>query len=173
VKARSWHGRVAAALACTLAVASCGAPPRARVAGADDWRGGPERVALAAAEIPDDPSWAAALPSLREVLVIAPSRHMSGSLRAEVLANDAAAPAYPPHPGGAAPAGAMLVEVLRRAPGEPVLAYLAMRKPAAGGSWEHAILSPDRRLVARASTALCARCHAEAPRDGVFGPPLR
>ena len=37
--------------------------------------------------------------------------------------------------------------------------------------WEFLLLEPDGRVKERGQLAACARCHAEATSDSVFGPP--
>ena len=72
--------------------------------------------------------------------------------------------------------GALLVMALEtEASG---LLYYVMRKGAAGsfpegGDWEYAVALPDGRLRSRGALRVCARCHAEAPRQHLFEPPIR
>jgi hypothetical protein len=42
---------------------------------------------------------------------------------------------------------------------------------AEGGDWEFVVLDAAGRLEDRGKLALCARCHAEATADWVFGLP--
>ena len=107
------------------------------------------------------------------------SQHIgNGSTEAEILANDVAA-AYPElGPTRRLPAGSVLLEQLRPAGNGAVSAWFAMvRSPADAGAptagpgrWQFLVVRPDGELLARDPPA-CARCHAEAPLDGVFGPP--
>lgn len=100
---------------------------------------------------------------------------MSGDLEAEVLANDAAK-AYPPlGPQGALPPGAVLVEAHYRAgSAEPVVLFAMAKQPPGfdpeGGDWEYLIIEPGGLVNERGRLPLCARCHAEAPHDHLFGP---
>jgi hypothetical protein len=43
----------------------------------------------------------------------------------------------------------------------------------AGGDWEYLVVAPTGEIEARGRLPGCARCHAEAPAAGVFGPPPR
>ena len=78
-------------------------------------------------------------------------------------------------PSSRLPAGATLAERLF-APGAPApLAYFVMVKrapgfDAAGGDWEYLVVSPAAEIEQRGALPLCARCHAEAPHDHLFGP---
>jgi hypothetical protein len=38
-----------------------------------------------------------------------------------------------------------------------------------GDDWEYLVLDPSAAVVERGKLPLCARCHAEAPRDHLFG----
>jgi hypothetical protein len=121
------------------------------------------------------------LSSLRKAAPRARSQHLSGDLEAEVLANDEAR-AYPPlGPQGALPPGAVLVEAHYRAGNaDPVVLFAMAKQPPGfdpgGGDWEYLIVEPSGLISERGRLPLCARCHAEAPHDHLFGPlrgPLR
>ena len=99
---------------------------------------------------------------------------MNGDLEAEVLAN-AEAKAYPVlGPARSLPPGAILVEPHYR-PGssDPVVLFAMAKQPAGfdpeGGDWEYLIVEPGGTISLRGRITLCARCHAEAPNDHVFG----
>lgn len=98
---------------------------------------------------------------------------MTGELEADVLA--AAAGAYPMlGPESRVPAGATLIERLYEPGGTKPVAYFAMVKrptgfDAAGGDWEYLVLSATGQTEQRGALPLCARCHAEAPHDRLFG----
>jgi hypothetical protein len=38
-----------------------------------------------------------------------------------------------------------------------------------GGDWEYLVLDATGRIEQRGRLALCARCHADAPHDHLFG----
>jgi hypothetical protein len=82
---------------------------------------------------------------------------------------------YPLHgPAGAAAAGATLVERLFPVGGSLPTTYFAMIKQAPGydppgGDWEYLVVAPDGFVEERGKLSLCARCHAEAPHDHLFG----
>jgi hypothetical protein len=40
-----------------------------------------------------------------------------------------------------------------------------------GGDWEYLIVEPSGSIVRRGKIPLCARCHAEAPHNFIFGGP--
>jgi len=103
------------------------------------------------------------------------SEHLSGELEGEVLAGPAGG-TYPVlGPRSALAPGATLVERLFDPHGgaEPA-AYFVMVKRApgydpAGGDWEYLVLGAAGRVEDRGKLPLCARCHAEAPHDRLFG----
>lgn len=65
--------------------------------------------------------------------------------------------------------GTTLVMLHRtRATGKPGPVHV-MRRDEAG--WEYWLLAPDGAIESQGQLPLCARCHAEATADGVFGPP--
>ena len=118
------------------------------------------------------------LPTLRSAAQVDTSAHGPRRYVAEILVNDAAA-AYPSvGPDRKLPHGALVVEALRSAPDLPAEGYLAMRKRAPGfypdgGDWAYSAYGSDGRPLDTGANALCARCHAEAPSDWLFGPPGR
>ncbi len=70
--------------------------------------------------------------------------------------------------------GATIVERLFGAEGADPTAYFVMVKrapgyDAAGGDWEYLVVLPDGSVEARGKLPLCARCHAEAPHNRLFG----
>lgn len=173
-----------------LAVAGCGGkPPQKPVApGSTDWVGatagttpGPNAAASNAPihpAVPPKPRepWApfGALASFRRTVVRGHSQHFAGAHDGEVLANESAA-MYPAlGPSRTLPPGAVLVELDRPRGNDPVIAHLAMTKRAAGfdppgGDWEYVVVDPTGNVEQRGILAACARCHAEAPHDHVFG----
>jgi hypothetical protein len=128
------------------------------------------------ATAPDKPTrWELAdrLSTFRKAAPRARSQHLGGEHDAEVLANDVAT-AYPTlGPLRALPAGSALVEALYAPNQADVAAYFAMVKQAsaAGSSWEYLVVSSSGMVEQRGALTLCARCHAEAPHDHVFGRP--
>ncbi len=101
------------------------------------------------------------------------SEHLGGDLDGEVLASPSSG--YPLRgPAGVAVAGTTLVERLFGAERADPVAYFVMIKQApgydpAGGDWEYLVVTPDGHVEDRGKLPLCARCHAEAPRDRLFG----
>jgi len=104
------------------------------------------------------------------------SQHFTGELEAEVRVNPAAA-GYPELARARSlPAGAALLAP-HFAPGraEPVVLLAMVKRPpgydTADGDWEYLVLTPAGEATHRGRLPLCKRCHAEAPRDHVFGGP--
>jgi hypothetical protein len=103
--------------------------------------------------------------------------HFAGRWQAEVFVSQDAAATYT----GLSHAsrfsvGAVLVkkhsEKDSRAPG-PIFA-MAKRAPGffpPGGDWEYVVTDPEGWIEDRGPLAACARCHAEATGDWVFGLP--
>ena len=91
--------------------------------------------------------------------------------------NSALWAAYPRlTPESVAPEGAIAVEVHQDLSGNPQQLYaMEKRSPGfdpGGGDWEYLVLAPDGSVETRGILAFCARCHAEAPHDHLFGPRL-
>lgn len=173
-----------------LAVAGCaGKPPHKPAApGSTDW----VSATTGPAVLPNAPGsnrqvqpsvrskprerWApfGALASFRRTVVSGRSQHFAGAHDAEVLANGNAV-MYPAlGPSRTLPPGAVLIELDRPRGNDPVIAHLAMTKRApgfdpTGGDWEYLVLDPTGNIEQRGILAACARCHAEAPHDHVFG----
>jgi len=117
---------------------------------------------------------AGAISALRKATPRAVSQHLNGDLEAEVLANEAAK-AYPAlGPARPLPPGSVLVDAHYR-PGSsaPVVYFVMDKRPPGfdpdGGDWEYLIVEPSGAISQRGRLSLCARCHAEAPHDHVFG----
>jgi hypothetical protein len=106
------------------------------------------------------------------------SQHFGGTVERSVRVNAAAA-AYGDagHAQELAP-GSIIVQTHHR-PGEPgTLGSFAMVKLPQGtapreGDWQFLVLDPESKVLARGALEGCARCHAMAPADYLFGPPLR
>lgn len=176
-----WPALLAAAAACSSGSPSPG--PGARTA--DDWLTeppSPTAAASSAAGVPRPPTPPAApwelareLPLLRLAAKRAASEHLGGAVEGEVLANEAAR-AYPAlGPRRTLGPGATLLE-RHFAPGTAgVVTYFAMvKRPPGydpqGGDWEYLVVASDGRIEDRGPLPLCARCHADAPNDHLFGP---
>jgi len=74
------------------------------------------------------------------------------------------------------PAGALVVQKHFVAGDAVAETTFAMKKREPGyapaqGDWEFLVLDQDLRIEARGPMPLCARCHAAAPSDFLFGPP--
>lgn len=169
-------------IAATLAAACSPSPPfpavGAQAAHAPRGELAPSTPApsdVGAAE-PPPPPWnlTAELRRLRPASPRTPSEHLTGQLDGDVLADEGAA-AYPAlGPRRSVDPGATLVERLypRGAPG--VIAYFAMvKRPAgydpSGDDWEYLVVDSTGQIEQRGRLPLCARCHADAPHDHLFG----
>ena len=130
----------------------------------------------AAATEPPPPPWdlAAQLRRVHPASPRTPSEHLTGQLDGEILADDGAA-AYPAlGPLRPIPTGATLLERLSPRGTPDVAAYFAMVKripgyDAGGGDWEYLVLDGTGHIEQRGRLSLCARCHADAPHDHLFG----
>lgn len=76
--------------------------------------------------------------------------------------------------GQNAPEGAMIVESLSSEVGAAPTAHFVMTKRRsgyfpAGGDWEYLVVNPEGGVIAGGQLPRCARCHAEATSDFVFG----
>jgi len=77
-------------------------------------------------------------------------------------------------PTQVAAVGATLVERLFEAGERAPAVYFVMTKHPPGydagqGDWEFLVVARDGAVEERGKIALCSRCHAEAPRDHLFG----
>ncbi len=101
------------------------------------------------------------------------SGHLTGEIEADVLAGGAGV--YPAlGPGSKLPPGATLVERLFEPGAATPRVYFVMVKrapgyDAPGGDWEYLVVDPGGAVEERGVLPLCARCHAEAPHDRLFG----
>ncbi|HMI83593.1 MAG TPA: hypothetical protein VK550_05830 [Polyangiaceae bacterium] len=103
--------------------------------------------------------------------------HFAGQWTAQVAVNETALPVYTLlAPSSRFDVGSVLVKkhtsTRTSAPGPS----FAMSKREAGfypegGDWEYVVLDAEGHLEDRGKLALCARCHAEANADWVFGLP--
>ena len=104
--------------------------------------------------------------------------HFGGRWQAEVLANESASSVYAALSRSSTfAAGAMLVkkhsEKDSRAPG-PIFVMIK-REPGffpRGGDWEWLVADAEGWIEDRGAIASCARCHAEAGANWVFGLPV-
>jgi hypothetical protein len=110
-----------------------------------------------------------AVAGLRRVPGRGTSEHDEG-LERSVLVNEAAAPYL--ELAGPAPLaeGALIVQRHHPEGSDEVLSLFAMLK-LPSGRWEFTVLDPALRVAATPHAA-CGQCHAQAPFDGLFGPPL-
>lgn len=100
------------------------------------------------------------------------SGHPVGNL-AGVVKVDPKASGYGQRGRSAFPPGALVVEALGPGPdGSPTLFYVMEKRDAGffplGGDWQYSVVSVSGKLEADGKLELCARCHAEAPRDHLF-----
>jgi hypothetical protein len=102
------------------------------------------------------------------------SAHPAGDFLATIRVNPAAETYGTKGRQPLAP-GALIVEGLADAVDGPPHAFYVMerREPGyfpEGGDWAYLVVSPTGVLLAEGKLKLCARCHAEAPREHLFEP---
>jgi hypothetical protein len=104
--------------------------------------------------------------------------HFVGRWRAVVSANAAAAPVYTSLSRSSRfPTGAALAKKhTELSTGAPGPLFVMVKRDAGffpqGGDWEYVVTDPDGWIEDRGPIASCARCHAEATADWVFGLPV-
>ncbi|MFO0661974.1 MAG: hypothetical protein U0165_19400 [Polyangiaceae bacterium] len=107
-----------------------------------------------------------------------PSNHNPPNWSSVVKVNDVASPVYGSRmANGSMPTGSILVEQHQIVGSDEGPLYaMVKREPgfdSAFGDWEYLVLRSSGRLESRGNSRdmnLCARCHADAPGDHVFGP---
>lgn len=103
--------------------------------------------------------------------------HFAGQWTAEIAVNETALPTYQQMaPSSHFSVGSLLVKkhasTSASTPG-PIF-VMSKRDPGfypEGGDWEYTVLDAEGHLEDRGKLPLCARCHAEANADWVFGLP--
>ncbi len=136
----------------------------------------PTRPAPSAQEPPPPPfQLPELLPRLRRAADRQPSEHLDGTFDGEVLIDEAAAPYPKLGPSRQVGVGATLVErhLLRETDTASIYFAMVKRPPGydpTGGDWEYLVLAPTGEIEQRGRLPLCARCHADAPHDHLFGP---
>jgi hypothetical protein len=159
-----------------LAACASTSPPRRTPGGGDEGWVDPSTPRPAASSKPTVlERWdlGAQLATLRPAAKRARSGHLTGELEADVLAGSAGT--YPKMgPDTRFAPGATLVERLFAPGAGTPSAYFVMVKrapgfDAAGSDWEYLVVDPNGRIEQRGALPLCARCHAEAPHDRLFG----
>lgn len=105
------------------------------------------------------------------------SGHNSPYWSGIVHINEVLSPLYPHlSPDTSIPEGAIALETHQDLSGNPQQIF-AMEKRApgfdpGGGDWEYLVITPEGAVESRGVLQFCARCHAEAPYDHLFGPRL-
>lgn len=135
------------------------------------------RAATSAAATSEPWEHAAALPALLSIDDrVLPSRghnppYWSGHVKVNA-ALDAAYRALGPESRVAA--GSIVIEEHKDSEGKPAPTYAMVKRDAGfdvqGGDWEYLVLDAQGRVEQRGAIPLCARCHADAPVDHLFGP---
>jgi hypothetical protein len=102
--------------------------------------------------------------------------HFAGRWRAQISANPTAAETFAVlSPSSRFPTGSVLVKAHLEADGAPGPIFAMVKRDAGyfprGGDWEFVVTDRDGWVEDRGPLASCARCHAEAPADWVFGLP--
>jgi hypothetical protein len=164
-------GQVPVAIALVLAGAACSAAERPVPAPWPD-PSSPNAAATASATrvAPLEP-WdlKAALDRAKVVAPLGPSQHLGASVDGEILADDAARAYAALAPGAELPPGATALE--RHDTAGVVFAMVKRNRgyDREGNDWEYLVITTTGRLEQRGKLSLCARCHAEAPHDHLFG----
>ena len=176
------------ALLCALLPLGCSPAPRPVDPADDAWQstpGKPRPRPSAAASASGARAAASALPrwehaarlnELRAVGSRGRSEHLDGQHEREVRVNDLALGYERLGEATVMPVGALVVELHYAAGSSAPDAIFAMEKRAAGFApeqrdWELLVLDRELRVQARGKLPLCARCHAAAPDDALFGLP--
>ena len=136
--------------------------------------GGPSTAAADGGPAPDP---GIDLPSVRPVGKPFVSKgHFAGRWNAEVAVNETARSTYMNLGASSRFAvGSLLVKRHAAASGPGPIFAMAKRDPGffpEGGDWEYVVIDATGRLEERGKLAVCARCHAEANADSIFGVPL-
>jgi hypothetical protein len=93
--------------------------------------------------------------------------HADGRYTALVRVSPGARGAYASWTRGARMPRATVIAMFHEVGNRPGPVYVMSKLPSA--SWRFLVLDREGR-VSNTPTVLCARCHAEAPSDDVFGP---
>ncbi len=170
-----------------LLAASCApAPPTAPDTSEDGWgpslseRDGPPKKPVAPRALPIAESkrerWARAdeMPKLSLLSGRSPSEHLDGVFDRTVMV-DAAVSGYRTLTATTTMvAGALIVQRHHPRGAERVIAYFIMEKLEKGArpharDWRFLVVDEKLRVAADQQLSLCARCHADAPFNGLFG----
>jgi hypothetical protein len=170
-------GTVGFAVSASLVFSACTPSSRRPRPTDSGWDTAPSATQAQVAARPPDEHWDidGTLRFLKPATRRGSSEHRGGDLEGEVLAVEGGP--YPPRgPSSVVPTGTTIVERLFVRGGAAPLGYLVMVKAsvdptAPGGGWEYLAVTPDGRVQERDTTGKCARCHAEAPQDHLFGGP--
>lgn len=107
-----------------------------------------------------------------------PSEHQASGYERTVVVNDAARGYAQLVAESIMAAGAMVAQRHHPAGSDEVSSWYVMFKPALTEAresqpqgWRFLVLDARLRVAASDDLELCARCHLEAPHDGLFGPP--
>ncbi len=178
----------ASTLAVLIGVMACGPTPRPTIQ--DDGWGPQQGLGIEPPPPPPEPAprarplpvekrkrWAEAdqVAGLHALPGRGPSDHGSG-LERTVLRNDAAA-GYEQLAGRPTlPVGALIVQRHHQPGSQTAISYYIMHKRAPSASttqlgWQFLVLDDQLRVATAEPPELCARCHQEAPVDGLYGPP--
>jgi hypothetical protein len=156
-------------------LSGCSSAPSGRAPLDQGWVDATSPSSAAPRPPPSEARWdlAQQLRDLRPASRRARSEHLGGDLEGEILA--APGSGYPLRgPASRAAAGTTLVERMFQPGGTQPVTHFVMLKRAPGydppgDDWEFSVVSPDGHVEDRGPLPLCARCHAEAPHDHLFG----
>jgi hypothetical protein len=164
-------------LACATLLLACASNLDWRPGVSDQSPGAPRSPQAAASATPD--AWPAAQ-ALDKLAVIderelPSSGHNPPYWSGKVRVNETLAETYRVlGPTSTIAEGSVAIEQHHDASGGGEALY-GMQKRAAGfdpqgGDWEYLVLDPSGQIRTRGALPFCARCHAEAPTDHLFGP---
>lgn len=114
------------------------------------------------------------LAQFRAVAIRSPSEHLDGVYDRTVLVNAQAGAYENLSRGSSPPPGAVIVERHHPRGEEQTVVYFAMERLPKGSApatrdWRFLVVDEGLRVAAVENLAPCARCHADAPYDGLFG----
>lgn len=169
-----------------VCLSNCAAPTPPTVGGADGWDTLPP-TAEAPPTTTRDPGiegplrrWVDAdqLPKLKTLGGRTRSEHLGGHFERTVSINFEAESYTISASSLPMPVGALIAQHHHRRGHKESRNTFIMIKKSAGyapkqHNWQFLVLDSKQRLLAEGKLPRCARCHLEAPHDGLFGPPTR
>lgn len=166
-------GLTSSVIALAWLAIGCSPAPKRPTTFEDEWRDAPDHVAAPSSGAEPSLTFTrqnelASLRAYPEFQSAHPVRFRWATPRVS-----AAFERYGERPPSPPPAGALLVQTLREAPGSSPVELWVMEKRETGffpegGDFLYAVLREDGTVKTAGRLQLCARCHAEAPADFLF-----